>query len=27
MNNAVENWQMAMISFIIEFGDRLDGHF
>ncbi|WP_172945569.1 hypothetical protein [Escherichia coli] len=27
MDNAAEDWQMAMIRFIIEFGDRLDGHF
>ncbi|CTR46616.1 hypothetical protein HmCmsJML235_03554 [Escherichia coli] len=27
MDNAAEDWQTAMIRFIIEFGDRLDGHF
>lgn len=23
----LRDWRMAMIPFIIEFGDRLDGHF
>ncbi len=27
MGNVAEDWQMAMIRFIIGFGDRLDGHF
>ena len=27
MGNAAEDWQMAMIRFIIGFGDRLAGHF
>ncbi len=27
MGNVAEDWQMAMIRFIIGFGDRLDGRF
>ncbi len=27
MDNAAEDWKMAIIRFIIEFGDRRGGHF
>ena len=27
LNAEMKDWRMAMSRFIIEFGDRLDGHF